>query len=91
METPREVYKVGLNTTRFLMALGDLVLGWLLLRQAEVALNALSVSEQDRDFYTGKVGAATFFAQTVLPRLAAERRVLAATGQDLMDLPESSF
>ncbi|GLW25449.1 putative acyl-CoA dehydrogenase FadE [Microbispora amethystogenes] len=91
METPREVYKVGLNTTRFLMALGDLVLGWLLLRQAEVALNALSVSEHDKDFYTGKIGAASFFAQTILPRLAAERRVLAATGQDLMDLPESSF
>ncbi|TQS28155.1 acyl-CoA dehydrogenase [Microbispora sp. KK1-11] len=91
METPQEVYKVGLNTTRFLMALGDLVLGWLLLRQAEIALNALSASEEDKAFYTGKVGAASFFAQTVLPRLAAERRVLAATGQDLMELPEESF
>ncbi|MEN3540890.1 acyl-CoA dehydrogenase [Microbispora sp. ZYX-F-249] len=91
METPQEVYKVGLNTTRFLMALGDLVLGWLLLRQAEVALNALSASEDDKAFYTGKVAAASFFAQTVLPRLAAERRVLAATGQDLMELPEESF
>ncbi|MGI5154227.1 acyl-CoA dehydrogenase [Microbispora sp. CA-102843] len=91
METPQEVYKVGLNTTRFLMALGDLVLGWLLLRQAEIALNALSASEEDKAFYTGKVAAASFFAQTVLPRLAAERRVLAATGQDLMELPEESF
>ncbi|WP_169952676.1 acyl-CoA dehydrogenase [Microbispora sp. H11081] len=91
METPQEVYKVGLNTTRFLMALGDLVLSWLLLRQAEVALNALSASEKDKAFYTGKVAAASFFAQNVLPRLAAERRILAATGQDLMDLPEDSF
>ncbi|GAB3139177.1 acyl-CoA dehydrogenase [Microbispora hainanensis] len=91
LETPQEVYKVGLNTTRFLMSLGDLVLGWLLLRQAEVALNALSASEEDKAFYTGKVAAASFFAQTVLPRLAAERRVLAATGQDLMELPEESF
>ncbi|MCT9934074.1 acyl-CoA dehydrogenase [Planotetraspora sp. A-T 1434] len=91
METPEEVYKVGLNTTRFLMSLGDLVLGWLLLRQAEVALRALGESDTDKAFYTGKVGAATFFAQTVLPRIAAERRVLAATGQDLMQLPEESF
>ncbi|GLX08086.1 acyl-CoA dehydrogenase [Microbispora sp. NBRC 16548] len=91
METPQEVYKVGLNTTRFLMALGDLVLGWLLLRQAEIALNALSASEEDKAFYTGKIAAASFFAQTVLPRVAAERRVLAATGQDLMELPEESF
>ncbi|GAA0406156.1 acyl-CoA dehydrogenase [Microbispora corallina] len=91
METPQEVYKVGLNTTRFLLSLGDLVLAWLLLRQAEVALNALAGSEADKDFYTGKVAAASFFAQTVLPRLAAERRVLAATSQDLMEVPEEAF
>ncbi|GII32633.1 acyl-CoA dehydrogenase [Planotetraspora mira] len=91
IETPNEVRKVGLNTTRFLMALGDLVLGWLLLRQAEVALRALGESDADQAFYAGKVGAAAFFAQTVLPRLAAERRVLAATGDDLMELPEEAF
>src|SRR5690606_22632119 len=38
----RNIYKVGLNTTRLLMALGDLVCGWLLLRQAEVALDKLA-------------------------------------------------
>ncbi|WP_449062553.1 acyl-CoA dehydrogenase [Planomonospora algeriensis] len=91
MEDPKEVYKVGLNTTRFLLALGDLVIGWLLLRQAEIALAALGSSEEDRSFYTGKVAAATFFAQTVLPRISAERRILAATGQDLMELPEDAF
>ncbi|MET9063945.1 acyl-CoA dehydrogenase [Streptosporangium sandarakinum] len=91
LETPQEVYKVGLNTTRFLLALGDVVIGWLLLRQAEVALKALGESERDRAFYTGKVAAASFFAQTVLPRIAAERRVLAATNQDLMELAEEAF
>ncbi|MFG1709578.1 acyl-CoA dehydrogenase [Nonomuraea sp. M3C6] len=89
LETPREVYKVGLNTTRFLLALGDLVIGWLLLRQAEVALARLADDEDP--FYLGKVAAATFFAKTVLPRLTAERRVLAATGQELMELPEEAF
>jgi alkylation response protein AidB-like acyl-CoA dehydrogenase len=91
MENPKEVYKVGLNTTRFLLALGDLVIGWLLLRQAEIALTALGSSEEDKSFYTGKVAAASFFAQTVLPRISAERRILAATGQDLMELPEDAF
>ncbi|MEO3891617.1 acyl-CoA dehydrogenase [Nonomuraea sp. B5E05] len=89
MESPQEVYKVGLNTTRLLLALGDLVIGWLLLRQAEVALAKLA--DGDDPFYLGKVGAASFFATTVLPRLAAERRVLAATGQELMELPEEAF
>ncbi|MER6950625.1 acyl-CoA dehydrogenase [Nonomuraea sp. NPDC000554] len=89
LETPEEVYKVGLNTTRLLLALGDLVIGWLLLRQAEVALARLADGEDP--FYQGKVAAASFFATTVLPRLAAERRVLVATGQDLMNLPEEAF
>ncbi|NBE98777.1 acyl-CoA dehydrogenase [Nonomuraea sp. KC401] len=89
MESPQETYKVGLNTTRLLLALGDLVIGWLLLRQAEVALARLA--DGDDPFYLGKVGAASFFAKTVLPRLAAERRVLASTGQELMELPEEAF
>jgi alkylation response protein AidB-like acyl-CoA dehydrogenase len=89
LEAPEEVYKVGLNTTRLLLALGDLIIGWLLLRQAEVALARLAEGEDP--FYQGKVGAASFFAKTVLPRLAAERRVLAATDLELMELPEEAF
>jgi hypothetical protein len=89
----RSVYKVGQNTGRLLFALGDLVVGWLLLRQAEVALAALAAgpSDRDRDFYTGKVAAARFFARQVLPLLSAQRTVAEATDNDLMDLPESSF
>ncbi|MFC7326318.1 acyl-CoA dehydrogenase [Marinactinospora rubrisoli] len=91
-EEVRELYKVGLNTTRLLLALGDLVLAWLLLRQAEVALNRLDgASEADRDFYTGKVAAARFFADQVLPRLSAERVVAQRVTLDLMELPESAF
>ncbi len=41
LETPAEIYKAGLNTNRLLMALGDLVIGWLLLTHAEVALGRL--------------------------------------------------
>ncbi|MGP3918788.1 acyl-CoA dehydrogenase [Nonomuraea sp. 10N515B] len=89
LDNPAEVYKVGLNTTRFLLALGDLVIGWLLLRQAEVALAKLGDGEDP--FYLGKIGAASFFAKTVLPRLTAERRVLTSTGQELMELPEEAF
>ncbi|MGC5016494.1 acyl-CoA dehydrogenase [Streptosporangium sp. DT93] len=99
LEVPAEVYKVGLNTTRFLLALGDVVIGWLLLRQAEVALAVLGSSTEapgsavrgDAAFYTGKVAAASFFAQSVLPRVAAERRTLEATDQSLMELPEEAF
>ena len=39
-DDPRNVYKVGQNTTRLLLAAGDLMVGYLLLRQAAVALTA---------------------------------------------------
>jgi hypothetical protein len=83
---------VGLNTTRLLLSLGDLVIGWLLLRQAEVALAKLgSAGDRDRAFYNGKVAAATFFARTRLPLLAAERAVAEAAELDVMDLDEDAF
>lgn len=89
---PRNVYKVGQNTTRLLMAAGDVVVGWLLLRQAEVALAALpGASAQDRQFYEGKVAAARFFARTVLPRITSDRAVAEATDNFLMDVDESAF
>ena len=89
----RAVYKVGLTSRRFLLAIGDLVVGWLLQRQAEVALKALAgaVSGSDKSFYEGKVAAARFFAHEVLPRLGADRRIIESTNLDLMDLPEEAF
>ena len=99
LERPAEVYRAGLNTTRLLMALGDLVIGWLLARQAEVALAALDgagpgpagLSDRDRAFYQGKLATSRFFAQTVLPRLAVERSAAEETTLDLMELPEEAF
>jgi len=89
----REIYKVGLNSTRLLMASGDLIIGWLLLRQAEVASQALAAgpSERDRVFYEGKVETSRWFARNRLPLLAAERAVAEATTLDIMDLPEEAF
>ena len=88
-----ELYRVGLNTTRLLMATGDLVIGWLLIRQAEVALAALAgdASDRDRMFYEGKVATARWFAANRLPLLAAERAVAEATDMAIMELPEEAF
>ncbi|HEY2639596.1 MAG TPA: acyl-CoA dehydrogenase [Streptosporangiaceae bacterium] len=94
LEQAPQIYRVGLNTTRLLLALGDLVIGWLLGWQAEVALGRLDqgdLSASDVAFYQGKVAAAGFFAATVLPRLAAEREIVEATSLDPMELPEDAF
>ena len=89
----RNLYKVGLNTTRLLMVLGDVVCAWLLMRQAEVALDKLGgeVSDADKAFYEGKIAAAQFFARTVLPKVSAERVTAESTDLSLMDLDEAAF
>ena len=88
----RNIYKVGLNTSRLLMTLGDVVVAWLLLRGAEVALAALGGDAgSDKAFYEGKVAAAKFFAGEVLPKISAEVAIAQATDLSLMDLDEASF
>lgn len=88
----RSIYKVGLNTTRLLLASGDVVVGYLLLRGAAVAAEKLgSAAPRDRAFYAGKVAAAKFFAANVLPAVTTERRIAESVGLDLMDLDEAAF
>jgi alkylation response protein AidB-like acyl-CoA dehydrogenase len=88
-----ELYRVGLESVPFLMAVGDLLIGWLLLRQAEIALTALDgdPSPADRSFYNGKVTAAKFFVKNMLPRLTAERGIAADVDLAVMQLREEAF
>ncbi|MFF2651400.1 acyl-CoA dehydrogenase [Streptomyces sp. NPDC058045] len=88
----RNIYKVGLNTTRLLLASGDVVVAYLLLRGAAVAIGKLETAgARDRAFYQGKIAAAKFFATTILPNVAVQRQVAEGIDLDLMDLPEDAF
>jgi len=92
-QNPKEIYKVGLNTTSLLMCAGDLIIGWLLLRQAEIAKAKLDAGAtgRDRDFYLGKVEGAKWFISHRLPLIGAERRAVQSTDDALMELPEGAF
>jgi alkylation response protein AidB-like acyl-CoA dehydrogenase len=87
------LYTVAQNTSRLLLATGDLITGWLLIRQSEVALGALAgeVSEKDRFFYEGKLAATRFFTSQVLPRLTSERFIVENTDNALMEIDEAAF
>ncbi|MFI1865671.1 MULTISPECIES: acyl-CoA dehydrogenase [Streptomyces] len=88
----KNIYKVGLNTTRLLMASGDVVVAYLLLRGAAVAAEKLpTASTRDVPFYQGKIAAAKFFAATVLPGLSVERALAESVDASLMDLDEAAF
>ena len=92
-EDSKSIYKVGLGSVRFLMSVGDLVMGWLLLRQSAVAMAALDAgaSGADRSFYEGKVAVASFFAKNFLPLLTGTRQVLEALDNEVMELDEAAF
>ncbi|MBQ1084340.1 MULTISPECIES: acyl-CoA dehydrogenase [unclassified Nocardiopsis] len=91
-EDSRELYKVGLNSVRLLFAFGDVVFAWLLLRQAEIALNSLDgASDDDRNFYTGKIAAARFFAEQFLPRVESELKIANGVNLGVMEVPEEAF
>ena len=91
-EKSDEIYKVGLSTSRALMAVGDVIISWLLLRQADIAAAKLpTATGKDADFYTGKIASAKFFVANVLPHITADRKIVEATDNSIMEIAESAF
>ncbi|WP_310778911.1 acyl-CoA dehydrogenase [Mycobacterium sp. Z3061] len=92
-EDVTSLYKVGLGSVRFLMSVGDLVIGWLLQRQAAVAIEALDAGATgaERSFYEGKIAVASFFSKNFLPLLTSTREVIETLDNDIMELDEAAF
>jgi alkylation response protein AidB-like acyl-CoA dehydrogenase len=92
-DKPTEMYKIGLVSVRFLLAVGDLIIGWRLLDQASVAHAALGASpdQKDKAFYEGKIATARFFAKNMLPGLTSLRGIVESVDDDVMELPENAF
>jgi hypothetical protein len=92
-EDQASIYKVGLGSVRFLMSVGDLMIGWLLAKQAAVAIEKLDAGAQgdDRAFYEGKIAVASFFAKNMLPMLTSTRSILDNLDNEIMELDEAAF
>ncbi|BBX83638.1 acyl-CoA dehydrogenase [Mycolicibacterium aubagnense] len=87
-----QLYKVGLGSVRFLLAVGDLLIGWRLILAAGVAQAALEgAAERDQAFYSGKVAVAKFFAKNMLPLLSSVREVIETLDTDVMELEIAAF
>lgn len=92
-EDQAAIYKVGLGSVRFLLSVGDLVLGWLLARQAAVAIEKLDagVTGDEQTYLEGKIAAASFFAKNMLPLLTSTRQVIDTIDNEVMELDEAAF
>jgi alkylation response protein AidB-like acyl-CoA dehydrogenase len=90
---PTDIYKVGLGSVPYLLAVGDLLIGWRLLEQAGIAHAALAnaPSKSDEAFYQGKIVTAAFFAKNMLPKLTAQRKVIESIDGEIMRLSEDAF
>jgi len=90
MEEPEHLYKVALHTNSLLEGLAEVVVGWLLLRHAEIAERSLEAAT-DRHFYEGKIASARWFAANMLPKAAIRRNLAEAEQGDLMALDDAAF
>ena len=87
---PTELYKIGLVSVAYLHAIGDLLVAWRLLVQADIAAAALDAGADD-SFYRGKLAAASFFAKTILPAISTTRVLVENVDTDLMDVDDDAF
>jgi len=91
-EKPDEIYKCGLNTSRLLMAVGDVIISWLLLRQADIAASKIgSASGKEKDFYGGKIAASRYFIHNFLPLISATRAIIEREDGEIMTISEGAF
>jgi butyryl-CoA dehydrogenase len=80
------------NAGIYLDTLGHLVIAWLWLRQANVAVAALKDCEgPDRSFYEGKLRACRYFFIYELPKVALQARLLASLDDTCRSMPEDAF
>ena len=79
---------------RFLEMMSETTIGWLLLEQAviaEAATATLAADHPDKAFYAGKRYGAQYFAQNVLPGVAAKAQLIAREDRSAIDIPVEAF
>jgi hypothetical protein len=88
---------VPLAANRVLDMMSEVAIGWLLLEQARIAIDASAklpegdAGAADRAFYEGKVHAATFFAKNVLPNVRSTAEILGREDTSPIDIPLEAF
>jgi len=86
------IYHVGLQANRVLHALAEVIIGWLLLGHAALALEKIDeASEKDRAFYEGKIASARFFCANVLPAITLTRKLIEKSSLNVMQVNEAAF
>jgi hypothetical protein len=71
------------------MAVGDVIISWLLLRQADIAASKIgSASGKEKDFFEGKIAASRYFIHNFLPLISATRAIVEREDGEIMTISE---
>lgn len=80
------------NATAYLDALGNIVIAWMWLKQAQVAQDKLPKSMgADQNFYEGKLRACHFYFTYKLPGVLTELNILARLDDSLINMTAESY
>ncbi|MGB2108346.1 MAG: acyl-CoA dehydrogenase C-terminal domain-containing protein, partial [Marinobacter vinifirmus] len=80
------------NATLYLDAFGQVIVGWLWLRQALKALAGVSgAGDQPESFYQGKLRACDYFCRYELPGVLATAELLQSVDSTALDMFDEAF
>ncbi|HWE25394.1 MAG TPA: acyl-CoA dehydrogenase [Myxococcales bacterium] len=89
-----EMAMVPLMANRFLDAMSEVAVAWLLLEGAVIAhrkLEQLPAAHPDATFYAGKVHAASYFARNVLPGVEQKALQMEIADRSALEIPDAGF
>ena len=78
------------NTYPALTAFGEVTITWRLLDMAVIAARTIEKGRQ-KNFYTGKIMQATYFADVTLPHTLATMDNAMREGREVVEMPEGAF
>ena len=81
----------GAGAYAYMDLMGLVSLGWMWMKMAAAAKQALDEETGDKSFHEAKLVTAQFYAQRELPLSTALRRKIEAGAETLMKLPEEAF
>jgi alkylation response protein AidB-like acyl-CoA dehydrogenase len=86
-----DLNKTLANAALYLEAFGHTVVAWVWLEQALLAAAHDGDSQQDRDFYRGKLQACRYFFQWELPKVQPQLDLLASIDTTTLDMQDAWF
>jgi alkylation response protein AidB-like acyl-CoA dehydrogenase len=89
----KEILTAFAHAYPFMEISGDVVMAWMLLWRAVIAMNALKGGAQKKDkaYYEGQIKSAEFFIHTILPVTLGKMNAVLKTSGSAMEISEASF